>query len=141
MSDKAMMEREREMVKTREKRSEQVDELNYIPLLVEHFGAAHTARLLGFLALWGASGCPKLPDLARRNVYGLSKSAVYKYFVQLREWAVWCRDEKGMANIAPDIDHALAMARLGLRALAASTEKSVGVDNNPAVLLLSERQR
>ncbi len=129
------------MVKTREKRSKQVDELNYIPLLVEHFGPAHTARLLGFLALWGASGCPKLPDLARRNVYGLTKSAVYKYFVQLREWAVWCRDEKGMVNIAPEIDHALAMARLGLRALAASTQTSLVVDNNPAVLLLSGRQR
>ncbi len=123
------------MVRTREMRRKRVDELNYIPLMIERFGPVHTTKLLGFLALWGASGCPKLPDLARRNVYGLSKSVVYKYFVQLREWGVWCRDEKGMEGIAADIDQSLAVARLGLRALAMSSEISSVVDIAPGVVL------
>jgi hypothetical protein len=105
------------MAKTREKRSKQVDEVNYIPLMIERFGPLHAAKLLGFLALWGLSGCPKLPDLARRNRFGLRKSVVYSNFVELREWGVWCRDVKGMENIDPNIDQALLMAQLGLRAL------------------------
>jgi hypothetical protein len=103
--------------------------------MIERFGPLHTAKLLGFLALWGASGCPKLPDLARRNVIGLRKSVVYSNFVELREWGVWCRDVKGMENIDPNIDQALAVAQLGLRALARVSAGSEKLDTAPVSVL------
>jgi hypothetical protein len=130
------------MVRTREKRSQvkPVTELNYLPLMIEYFGPVRMAKLFGFLAMWELSGEPKLSDLAYRNVHGFGKSVVYKYFVWLREWGVWCRDEKGMDNIAPDIDGALQLARAALAEFgafqqASVTQASVTVDNELRPLL------
>jgi hypothetical protein len=125
------------MVETREivQSGQQVSELNYIPLLVEYFGPVKAAKLLGFLAMWHVSGEPKLADLAYRNVLGFKRAAVYKWIVQIREWGVWLRDEKGMQNVSADIDGALQLARLALAEVAAVPQMSPAVDIGSAALL------